>query len=390
MKITIRAIYYLDKEINDMHSKFNTDTAYVQPSSHTEEDGLATAEKQRGYNNQNTYPCFPLTKNIAVIEKPEVYVRQLITENKDMLKVIEKISQIAKTECTVVIQGETGTGKTMLARIIHSLSKRSPNKFVPVDMNAIPESLIETELFGHMKGSFTGAHKKKTGFFETAHEGTIFIDDLQNMSFWIQGKILSVIEEKKFYCVGSSDPVRINVRIIAATNNDIRKSLKDRRIRQDLFYRLGEVFINIPPLRERLDDIPLLFKLFVDGACIELGRPKLKYSDSIFKILSKHSWPGNVRELKNVARRAVLFCESDLIQDEHIDIISPLETDEVESDLGLSLKEITSRTVREVEIRTIRNALDRTGGNKKKASELLRVDYKTLINKIKEYEIEKR
>ncbi|MBF0458545.1 MAG: sigma-54-dependent Fis family transcriptional regulator [Nitrospirae bacterium] len=410
MKYTNGAMVNFYKKPKDTMRRFNTDSAgtgYVPViNNNNEGEVLFLAEDQKRYSGHNEreseglnekecngltlYQYRPVIGELTLSEPPETYMRKLITNNKEMKKVIAKIKQVAATDFTVIIQGETGTGKTMIARILHSLSRRSPKPFVHVDINAIPESLIETELFGHEKGSFTGAYRKKQGFFEAAHEGTIFIDDLQNMSYWIQGKILSVIEEKKLYCVGSSVAVHINVRIIAATNNDIRKSLKEKRIREDLFYRLGEFFVNIPALRERADDIPLLFRAFVDSACAELGRPKLKYSDSIIKTLTKHMWPGNVRELKYVARRAVLFCDSDTIEDKHIEIISPHEAGIMESDLTLPLKEITGRMVREVETVAIRNALVKTGGNKKKASALLQVDYKTLINKIKEYEIEKK
>ncbi|MBF0404098.1 MAG: sigma-54-dependent Fis family transcriptional regulator [Nitrospirae bacterium] len=394
MKYTNGAMFHFNGEFNYLGRPVITDTAYVPVFKRINEEGFNISEDQKGYNGSSICSLSKLSELNKLTQPQPVYTRKIITKNKEMLRVLDKIEQVAKTDFTVVIQGETGTGKTLIASILHSQSNRSPKPFVHVDINAIPESLIETELFGHEKGSFTGAYRKKQGFFEAAHDGTIFIDDLQNMSYWIQGKILSVIEEKKLYCVGSSAPVYINVRIIAATNNDIRQSLRDKRIREDLFYRLGEFFINIPPLRERLDDLPLLFRMFVDNVCIELGYTKKKCSESIFKILTKHSWPGNVRELKNVARRAVLFCESDevshTIEDRHIEIISLHETGSVDIDLSLPLKEITARTVRDVETRIIKNALDRTGGNKKKASALLKVDYKTLINKIKEYEIEKR
>jgi DNA-binding NtrC family response regulator len=386
MKYTNGAMFHYDKGLT---RPFNTDTGYVPVSDGNEGGGLTSAEDQRKYSGY-TYKYRPLIGEITLSEPPETYMRKLITKNKEMLKLIAKIKRVAATDFTVIIQGETGTGKTMIARILHSLSKRAPKPFVHVDINAIPESLIETELFGHEKGSFTGAYRKKQGFFEAAHDGTIFIDDLQNMSYWIQGKILSVIEEKKLYSVGSSVPVHINVRIVAATNTDTRKSLKERRIREDLFYRLGEFFVNIPALRERVDDIPLLFRAFVDSACIELGRPKLQYAESVIKTLAKHAWPGNVRELKYVARRAVLLCESDTIEDEHIEIISRHDVAAPTGDMSLSLKEMTGRMVREIETRAIEETLDRTGGNKKKAAALLKVDYKTLINKIKEYEIEKR
>lgn len=389
MKYTNGAMLHFDNGLSHRFKAVATNTGYMPASNHNECEGLSIAEDQRRYN-EHLYQHRPLMGDITLSEPPEAYMKNFITNNKEMLKVIDKIKRVAATDFTVVIQGETGTGKTMIARMLHTLSRRSPKPFVHVDINAIPESLIEAELFGHEKGSFTGAHRKTQGFFEAAHDGTIFIDDLQNMSYRIQGKILSVIEEKKLYCVGSSAPVRINVRIIAATNNDIRKSLKEKRIREDLFYRLGEFFVNLPSLRDRVDDIPLLFSAFVDSACAELGRPKLKYSDSVIKTLTKHAWPGNVRELKYVARRAVLFCESDTIGDKNIEIISPHEAGIVESDLNLPLKEITGRLVREVETNAIKNALGKTGGNKKKASALLKVDNKTLINKIKEYEIEKR
>lgn len=331
----------------------------------------------------------------GVSEEQEPYVFQrftppypkLVSKNSEMQKVIEKINLVSQTDFTVIIQGETGTGKTMLARLLHANSKRGSKSFVHVDINAIPESLIETELFGHEKGSFTGAHKRKKGFFEIANEGTIFFDDIQNLSARVQGKILSVVEEKKFYPVGNSSPLKVDVRLIAASNVSIRQSLIEKKIREDLFYRLGEFFISIPPLRDRLDDIPLLLERFTEDACKELSKEKPLVSSSVISMLQQYRWPGNVRELKNVIRRAILLCDKSEILPEHIEILSPSNTVEKEDMLLMPLKELVNIKVREVEREAVFLALQKSNGNKKKAAAILNVDYKTLLTKVKEYDI---
>ncbi|MBF0537926.1 MAG: sigma-54-dependent Fis family transcriptional regulator [Nitrospirae bacterium] len=317
--------------------------------------------------------------------KETIYNQLLNSNNAEMQKVIEKITLVAGTDFSVIIQGETGTGKTVIARLLHILSKRSAHPFVHVDINAVPESLIETELFGYEKGSFTGAYRRKKGFFESANGGTIFLDDIQNLSNRVQGKILSVVEEKRFYPVGTATAIHVDVRLVVATNVDISVSLMDRTMRDDLFYRLGEFFITVPPLRHRQEDIPALFRKFVADTSIELEHKVADISEDVFTILRQYQWPGNIRELKNVARRATLLCKAGQILPEHIDIQGQQSLPPTLESPITPLKTSTAEVVRQSESKAIKDALAFTNGNKTKAAALLKIDYKTLITKIKDY-----
>ncbi|MBV6341642.1 sigma 54-interacting transcriptional regulator [Candidatus Magnetobacterium casense] len=348
-----------------------------------------------GTEGKWTYDLSRRGITLSVSDGQENYISQqgrelinnqlLYSKNAEMQKVIEKITLVAGTDFSVIIQGETGTGKTMIARLLHTFSKRSSRPFVHVDINAVPESLIETELFGYEKGSFTGAYKRKKGFFESADGGTIFLDDIQNLSGKVQGKILSVVEEKRFYPIGTAKATHVDVRLVVATNVDISVSLMDRTMRDDLFYRLGEFFITVPPLRNRQEDIPALFSGFVTDAGIELNRNIVDISEDVFIILKQHHWPGNIRELKNVARRATLVCTTERLLPQHIEMLSQKSVATVESLPIPPLKTSTAEVVRQTESKAIKEALAFTGGNKKKAAALLKIDYKTLITKIKDY-----
>ncbi|KJU82951.1 two component, sigma54 specific, transcriptional regulator, Fis family [Candidatus Magnetobacterium bavaricum] len=355
------------------------------------------ASVDRGSDEGWTYALPRSGKALSVSEDQDKYVSEkvrntinrqlLVSGNAEMQKVIEKITLVAGTDFSVIIQGETGTGKTMIAQLLHKLSKRSSHPFVHVDINAVPESLIETELFGYEKGSFTGAYKRKRGFFETANGGTIFLDDIQNLSGKVQGKILSVVEEKRFYPIGTATAIHVDVRLVVATNVDISASLMDKTMRDDLFYRLGEFFISVPPLRARQEDIPELFRRFVANASVELGRQIVGISEDVFTILRQYTWPGNIRELKNVARRATLMCTSEQLLPRHIELLNQQSAPTTDGSPIAPLKTSTAEVVRHSESKAIRDALAFTGGNKKKAATLLKIDYKTLITKIKEYGI---
>ncbi|MBF0342843.1 MAG: sigma-54-dependent Fis family transcriptional regulator [Nitrospirae bacterium] len=352
------------------------------------------SKKSFKYNVQNKGVSLSVSDEQAPYDskarqtKEIIYNQLLESKSLDMLRVIEKINLVAETDFTVIIQGETGTGKTMIARLLHMLSKRNSKPFVHVDINAVPESLIETELFGYEKGSFTGAYRRKRGFFESANGGTIFFDDIQNLSNKVQGKILSVVEEKMFYPVGTATPINIDVRLIVATNIDISVSLMDKTFRDDLFYRLGEFFITVPPLRHRREDISELFRRFIEDAGSELNRKIKGISNDVIVMLKQYHWPGNIRELKNVARRAALMCKGGVILPEHVELLSQQVLPFVEDVSIMPLKVCTSKVVRQTEISAIKHALLFTGGNKKKAADLLEIDYKTLISKIRVYGIE--
>ncbi|MEN6614936.1 MAG: sigma-54 dependent transcriptional regulator, partial [Syntrophorhabdus sp.] len=248
-------------------------------------------------------------------------LESLFGRSDAMKGVIHQIRQVANTDFSVIIQGETGTGKSVVAQTIHDLSKRRRNIFQPVDVGVIPENLIESELFGHEKGSFTGADRKKTGFFEIADKGTLFIDELENTPPILQNKLLRAVEEKRIYPIGSTKPVNVDVRIITASNADIKDYVREKKFREDLFFRLSEYMITVPPLAKRPDDIPFLAMKLMAAASKELQKQMREISPEATAILSSYSWPGNIRELKNVMRRATLVCDDGIIRPRHIEFI---------------------------------------------------------------------
>jgi DNA-binding NtrC family response regulator len=299
----------------------------------------------------------------------------------EMKAVISQIRQIAATNFSIVIQGETGTGKSFIAGAIHEMSKRADKAFVNVDIGLIPDSLVESELFGYRKGAFTGADRDKAGYFASADGGTIFIDELENMSPQVQSKLLSVIERKKIFPLGCTTAVDVDTRIISATNVDIRDSMLKKRFREDLFYRLSEFILTIPPLRERKEDIRFFSAKFLVEACAELNKQIRGIADDAFDLLTAYSWPGNIRELKNVIRRAVLLNATDIIDRQAISALMRGAESSGQAVPFLSLRD----SVRETEKIKIREALDTTRGNKTKAAELLEISYRTLFEKLKEY-----
>ena len=307
--------------------------------------------------------------------------------SEGMKKIIGQVKQVAWSDFSIIIQGETGTGKTFIARTIHNLSKRADKPFITVDISVIPETLVESELFGYEKGAFTGADKKRSGFFEIADGGTILIDEMENMSPYVQSKLLSVAEDKRIYPLGSSRPVDVDVRIIAATNTDIRKNVIEKKFREDLFYRLGEFIITLPALRERVQDIPFLAQKFLSEAGEELNKNMREISDEALNLLLRDPWRGNVRELKNVIRRAVLLSEDSIIRPEHLEFLLQEKANNEGTSPMLPLKEISAIASRAVEAKAIKQALMLTKGNKTKAALTLQIDYKTLLTKIKEYNI---
>ncbi len=310
-------------------------------------------------------------------------LESLLGKSSATRKVIDLINHAAQTDLSVIIQGETGTGKTFVAEALHNLSKRAGKSFVRVDIGLIPDSLIESELFGYKKGSFTGAAGSKAGFFEAANGGTIFIDEVENMSAVTQSKLLTVIERKEIYPIGSTSPDSIDIRIIAATNSDIRASIAKKEFREDLFFRLAEFMITIPPLRERVSDIPFFAQKFLLEACGDMKKQIRGLSDDALALLKGYAWPGNLRELKNVMKRAVIFSVSDMIGQ---DVLKPLITESNNSSEStfVCLKD----EIRELEKKKIVEAMLKTDGIKTRAAELLQISYKSFCEKLKEYKIE--
>jgi DNA-binding NtrC family response regulator len=296
-----------------------------------------------------------------------------------------QIHKVAHSDFSVMIQGETGTGKSFIARMIHDLGQRSSGPFVMVDVGSIPETLMESELFGHEKGAFTGADRRKSGYFESANGGTLFIDELQNISPAMQGKLLAAVEERRVRPLGSTQPVDVDIRIICAMNEDLTALVQNGRIREDLFYRLCEFCITLPPLRERVEDIRFYARRFMDEAAEELERHRVEFSPEAAALILAHRWPGNIRELKNVVRRAALLAEGDIIEPRHLQFLFCQESHAVAlqaADAGEQLFQLA-----EIEKKTVLHALEFAGGNKTHAAALLSIDYKTLLRKLKSYGI---
>ncbi|MBF0566695.1 MAG: sigma-54-dependent Fis family transcriptional regulator [Nitrospirae bacterium] len=298
-------------------------------------------------------------------------------------KTLTEVKRVAATDFSVFIEGETGTGKTFTARFIHDLSKRMGKPFVKVDIGSFQETVIESELFGHEKGSFTGADKTRQGYFEIANGGTIFLDEVQNMSPYVQSKLLSVIEDKKITRLGSTTPIDIDVRVISATNQDIKKCVAEKQFREDLFYRLCEIPIKVPPLRERVEDIPYLAYKFLSEVSGSIDQPVREISASAMSALKNHAWVGNARELRNVIRRACLMAIDGVIRPEHIAFPDNKNCSNEESPSSMSLKEI----MRKEEAKLIQKVLAQTHGNKSKAASILQISYRGLMMKCKEFNI---
>jgi len=316
-------------------------------------------------------------------------LQSFMSSTGQMQKILEQIEQVADSPLTVLIQGETGTGKELVARAIHELSARRDKPFVAVDCGAIPDTLIESELFGYEKGAFTGAHQRKEGQFQLAGGGTLFLDEIVNLPLPTQAKLLRALQERQVQPLGSKRPVPLAARIIAASNVSLEGEVRSGRFRQDVYYRLNEFTITLPPLRERGDILELAHH-FLPEAGMELGRACRKISEAAAEILLRYHWPGNVRELRNVIRRAMLLA-SDVIEPAHLCVIpvEPAAAEVREAPLGdSSLKEIADAAVADAEERAIRAALQLSAGNKSEAARLLRTDYKTLHLKIKQYGID--
>jgi len=295
-------------------------------------------------------------------------------ESEVMSKVISAITKAASTPITVLITGESGTGKELVARAIHYSNPEASAPFVPVNCGGIPEGLLESELFGYVKGAFTGAVESRAGFFQTADGGTIFLDEISETSLSMQVKLLRVLQEKEVCMVGSSRTRKVNVRILAATNKDLLGLVNKGVFREDLYYRLNVIEISIPPLRERGDDVLLLARHFATSFSEEIAIPEPKFSDRALEILNNYYWPGNVRELENVIQRLVVMTEGDLID---VPDLPPLMRFSGLRETGLN------RTLAEVESEHIRNVLENVDNNKTRAAEILGIDRKTLREKLK-------
>jgi DNA-binding NtrC family response regulator len=318
-------------------------------------------------------------------------IEGIIGQTPEMLRLFDLLKTVAATASTVLINGETGTGKELAARAIHDASPRRSQRFVAINCSAIPETLLEAELFGHVRGAFTGAVANRQGRLEQAHRGTLFLDEVGTMSAALQAKLLRVLQAREFERVGDSQTVRVDVRVIAATNSDLKKMVADGTFREDLYYRLNVIPVRVPPLRERRADIPLLAQHFLNQFATEAvpPRPQMTIRQDALQSLMAFSWPGNVRQLENVMERAfalspgrVQVTTADL-PDEFRELPAPLPA----PDTGLPEGGIEmERLVSDFEHQLIKRALEQTGGNKRQAADLLHVKRTTLIEKLKRLE----
>ncbi len=310
---------------------------------------------------------------------------------------IAEVARVAKTNFSVLILGETGSGKEVVANTIHQLSVQSKGPFLAVDCGAIPETLLESELFGHERGAYTGADRQKIGKIELARGGTLFLDEISNLPLGSQGKLLRVLQDKAIHRVGGLQPVHADVRVLAASNQDLRRLGESGGFRSDLYFRLNEFSIRVPPLRERREDILYLAKRFLDVTNLELEKRVSGFSPSAVEALLAYDWPGNVRQLRSMIRRAVLLAD-DVISERHmgLDCIvprPPLQRPRTEREAtdpsqdALPLKEIRHRKIIALEREILTHVLLETGGNKAKAARLLQIDYKTIHSKIRKYGI---
>jgi DNA-binding NtrC family response regulator len=310
--------------------------------------------------------------------KREYRFRDLVSKNPVMQRVFELARTAARSNSTILVLGESGTGKELLARAIHAESPRSQGPFVAVSCAALTETLLESELFGHEKGSFTGAYTRQKGKFEMAARGTLFLDEIGDISAKLQLDLLRVLEDRTFHRVGGVESVEADVRIVAATNRDLQKAVADGTFREDLYYRLNVIPISIPPLRERREDIPLLVEALVEQLSVEAGRHIEGLSHDAMALIMTHGWPGNVRELRNVLERAIVVTSGSVIQPGELGLARHAEP---------AVASTGPMTLEEVERRHIAAVLEHTGGNITQAARILDIDRVTLYNKIKKFHL---
>ena len=330
----------------------------------------------------------------------------IIGKSEKMLAVFDLVAQVAPSRSTVLITGESGTGKELIAKAIHSASPRAEKAFIPINTGSIPVDLLESQLFGHVKGAFTSAVSSKKGLFEVADQGTIFFDEISTISAETQAKLLRVIQEREFMRLGGTDTIKVDVRILAASNEDLMNLVREGRFREDLYHRLNVISLQLPPLRERKEDIPLLVERFLDQFCRENNKPPRGFTHAAMKLLMDYDWPGNVRELENVVERSVVLSTHESVD---VDLLpESVRTREIVKGVRLQLAEflpplpgeVGSRgsvpapslfeILEEVERRIIVDMLERTNWNQTEAAERFQIPLSTLNQKIKRLGIETR
>ena len=340
---------------------------------------LAKAEERESLRREN--------RALKEAMRREQTFHGILGKSEAIEKVFSTIGKVAEYKTTVLIQGESGTGKELVARALHDGSSRKNRPFIPINCGAIPETLLESELFGHKRGAFTDAHADKKGLFAEAHQGTIFLDEIGELPLSLQVKLLRVLQEGSMRPVGASRDQEVDVRVIAATVRDLQREVQEGRFREDLYYRLNVLQINVPPLRDRRDDIMLLVEHFIERNNSRLGTQIRDLDQRARKLLLDYPWPGNVRELENTIERAVVLAEGDTLTVADLPERMREPADPVAASLAngeLSIK----KTARFMEETLIRRALEKTGGNRTAAAKLLELSHRALLYKIKDYGIQ--
>jgi len=373
---------HASKALNQHNSspfKEHDNLPYKMLSNHPE---MKTAILKKNGNNKNPFGKVVSFRNIAgssnrkrEAEQPAGFLK-IIGRDRKMIEVFQQITDVAEYDYPVHIYGETGTGKELVAEAIHQTSTRKNGPFVPINCGALPESIIESELFGHVKGSFSGAVRDRKGRFELADGGTLFLDEVSELSKHMQVKLLRFLQDGKFEKVGGEKTVSVNVRVISATNKDLKKEMKNNRFRDDLFYRINVVPIHLPPLRERKSDIPLLVDHFFKQDTIKYNRTLVTVSDNAMLLLTEYRWPGNVRELQNAVMFAFVTSKDDEITPDDL----PMELNDNR------LFGTNRESSRKLNMARVERALEKTGGNKARAARLLNVGRATLYRFFNDYQ----
>jgi DNA-binding NtrC family response regulator len=401
------AIYFLDLKMPGLDGietmmeirKQQNDASVIIITAYATVDTAIAAMKE-GAQEYVVKPCHPQEISLLVerivrvknLERENAILRRkltrqyrfhdLVSKSPRMAEIFELVKEVASQRSTVLVQGESGTGKELVARAIHFSGDRGERPFVAVSCAALAETLLESELFGHEKGSFTGAVAQKKGKFELADGGTLFLDEIGDISPKLQVDLLRVLQERRFFRVGGTEEIAVDVRVIAATHRDLATEVREGRFRDDLFYRLNVINIRIPPLRERREDVPLLAQEFLDRLSHELGREVSGISEEALRVLMDHDWPGNVRELENAVERALVTCKAGVLGAEDLAFLS---RPAAPATAGLSLP--SGLTLQDLERQYITATLQRTQGNVKAAAEVLGIDRSTLYEKVKRYDI---
>ncbi|HWR51252.1 MAG TPA: sigma-54 dependent transcriptional regulator [Bryobacteraceae bacterium] len=378
--------------------KTRPDASIIIITAYATVDTAITAMKE-GAQEYIVKPCNPAEISMLVsriikvknLQRENTLLRQqlnqryqfqdIVSKNPRMLEIAELARQVASHRSTVLIRGASGTGKELIARAIHNSGERAGKPFIGVSCAALAETLLESELFGYEKGAFTGAQSQKIGKFELAEGGTIFLDEIGDISPKLQVDLLRVLQERAFYRVGGSEEVRVDVRVIAATHVNLEEAVAEGRFREDLFYRLNVIEVRLPPLRERREDIPLLVQYFIDRLSSEVGKEITGISEGALKVLLDHDWPGNVRELENAIERAIVTSRTPVLTEDDFSFLQQF---------GAARKKWAvpqNTTLDEIEKTAIAVTLDRTEGNVKEAAAVLGIDRSTLYDKIRKYEI---